>query len=203
MCVGMCFVNFQTLLLTFPIYPLNSHTLNTRHLGIYTWWRHMGEWCIPWVSLIPWWRQQMEHFPTYWPFVRGIHRWPVNSPHKGQWCGALMFSFISAWSNSWVNNCDAGDLKRHRIHYDVIVMSGNGLSPVWRQGLPWPYADWFSIWRREQTTVKPESHWRINMFQYCIVTKWTNLSPFTGNWICICRPFHWWYFHRSSNAKNV
>ena len=35
MCVGMCFVNFQTLLLTFPIYPLNSHTLNTRHLGIY------------------------------------------------------------------------------------------------------------------------------------------------------------------------
>ena len=21
--------------------------------------------------------------PRYWPFVRGIHRWPVNSPHKG------------------------------------------------------------------------------------------------------------------------
>ena len=21
--------------------------------------------------------------PHYWPFVRGIHRWPVNSPHKG------------------------------------------------------------------------------------------------------------------------
>ena len=32
-----------------------------------------------------------KHFPRYWPFVRGIHRWPVNSPHKGQWCGALMF----------------------------------------------------------------------------------------------------------------
>ena len=24
-----------------------------------------------------------NHFPRYWPFVRGIHRWPVNSPHKG------------------------------------------------------------------------------------------------------------------------
>ena len=24
-------------------------------------------------------------FPRYWPFVRGIHRSPVNSPHKGQW----------------------------------------------------------------------------------------------------------------------
>ena len=22
--------------------------------------------------------------PRYWPFVRGIHRSPVNSPHKGQ-----------------------------------------------------------------------------------------------------------------------
>ena len=26
-----------------------------------------------------------KHFPRYWPFVRGIHRWPVNSLHKGQW----------------------------------------------------------------------------------------------------------------------
>ena len=23
--------------------------------------------------------------PHHWPFVRGIHRWPVDSPHKGQW----------------------------------------------------------------------------------------------------------------------
>ena len=36
-----------------------------------------------------------KHFPRYWPFVRGIHRSPVNSPHKGQWRGALMF-FLSA-----------------------------------------------------------------------------------------------------------
>ena len=60
-----------------------------------------------------------KHFPHYWPFVRGIHRWPVNSPHKGQWRGALMFSLICAWINSWVNNRGAGDLKRHHAHYDV------------------------------------------------------------------------------------
>ena len=35
-----------------------------------------------------------KHFPRYWPLVRGIHRWPVNSPHKGQWRGASMFSLI-------------------------------------------------------------------------------------------------------------
>ena len=63
-----------------------------------------------------------KHFPRYWPFVRGIHRSPVNSPHKGQWRGALMFSFISTGTNSWANNRDAGDLRRHRAHYGVIVM---------------------------------------------------------------------------------
>ena len=25
-----------------------------------------------------------KHFPRYWPFVRGIHRSPVNSTHKDQ-----------------------------------------------------------------------------------------------------------------------
>ena len=63
-----------------------------------------------------------KHFPRYWSFMRGIHRLPVNSPHKGQWCGALMFSLICAWINGWVNNREAGDLRRHRAHYDVIVM---------------------------------------------------------------------------------
>ena len=42
-------------------------------------------------------------FPRYWPFVRRIHRSPVNSPHKGQWRGALMFCLICAWINGWVN----------------------------------------------------------------------------------------------------
>ena len=37
-----------------------------------------------------------KHFPCYWPFMRGIHWSPVNSPHKGQWRGALMFSLICA-----------------------------------------------------------------------------------------------------------
>ena len=45
---------------------------------------------------------------------------PVNSPHKGQGRGALMFSFI--WINGWLNNGDAGDLRRHSAHYDVTVM---------------------------------------------------------------------------------
>ena len=63
-----------------------------------------------------------KHFPRYWPFVWGIHWSTVNSPHKGQWRGALMFSLMCARINSWVNNREAGDLRRYRRHYDVIVM---------------------------------------------------------------------------------
>ena len=64
-----------------------------------------------------------KHFPRHWPFVRGIHRSPVNSPHNGQWRGALMFSLICVWINDWVNNREDGDLRRYRAHYDVIVMN--------------------------------------------------------------------------------
>ena len=65
-----------------------------------------------------------KHFPRYCPFVRGIHRSPVNSPHKGQWRGALMFSFICVWIIGWVNNRETGDMRRYRAHCDVSVMTG-------------------------------------------------------------------------------
>ena len=72
--------------------------------------------CIP-DDVIKW-----KHFPRYWPFVREIHRSPVNSPQKGQWRGALVFSLICTRINGWVNNGEAGDLRRYRAHYDVTVM---------------------------------------------------------------------------------
>ena len=48
------------------------------------------------------------------------HRW-IPRP-KGQRRGALMFSFICARINGWVNNREAGDSRRYRGHYDVTVM---------------------------------------------------------------------------------
>ena len=64
-----------------------------------------------------------KHFLGYWPFVRGIHRSPVDSPHQGQWRGALMYSLICEWTNGWANNRNDGDLRRHRTHFDVTVMN--------------------------------------------------------------------------------
>ena len=66
---------------------------------------------------------KLKHFPRYWSFVREINRSPVDSPYKSQWCGALMFSLICVWINSWVNKREPGDLRRYRAHYDVIEMN--------------------------------------------------------------------------------
>ena len=107
-----------------------------------------------------------KHFPRNWPFVRGIHRSPVNSPHKGQWRRALMFSLICVWINGGVNNREAGDLRRYRAHYDVTVMlkiqgQGHGWDERWKSqhgsthipfvpcqsALPFLRYSIFKIWR--------------------------------------------------------
>ena len=80
-----------------------------------------------------------KHFPRNWPFVRKIHRSPVNFPHKGQWRGALMFSLIYVWINDWANNREAGDLRRYPVHYDVIVMKQYR---SWWSGAPVPGHQW-------------------------------------------------------------
>ena len=73
-------------------------------------------------SFLLWWRNQMETLSTLLPFVWGIHRSPVNSPHKGRLRRALMLSLIYACTNGCINDRNAGDLRRHRAHYDVTVM---------------------------------------------------------------------------------
>ena len=78
-------------LASMPVSPISTKPLPEPMLTHHQW--------VLWYStgnaqdIHPWY----IHFPRYWPFVRGMHRWPVNSPHKGQWRGALMFSLICAW----------------------------------------------------------------------------------------------------------
>ena len=95
----------------------------------------------------PWWRGPVgsyddvikwKHFLRYWPFVRGIHRSPLNFPHKGQWRGALMFSLICAWMYDWENNREAGDSRWHHAHNDVVVMiSGPNAGVAQREYWEW------------------------------------------------------------------
>ena len=83
-------------------------------------------WSLVAGSLSSWWRHRMETFSALLALCAGNSPVPVNSPHKGQWRGALMFSLICAWINDWVNNCEAGDWRRRRGHYDVNVMHIKG-----------------------------------------------------------------------------
>ena len=74
------------------------------------------------TNMHPWWRHQIETSSALLDLCAGISPATGYSPHKGQWRGALMFSMFCAWVNGWINNREAGDLRRHRAHYDVIVM---------------------------------------------------------------------------------
>ena len=63
---------------------------------------------------------KLKHFPHYWPFMREIHRSPVNSPHKGQWRRALKLSLIctlikrlSKQSRGWWFETPSRSLWRH------------------------------------------------------------------------------------------
>ena len=64
----------------------------------------------------------MEIFSALLAICAGNSPVPGESPHKGQWRGALMLSLICVSINGWVNNREAGDLRRHRVHYYVTVM---------------------------------------------------------------------------------
>ena len=96
------------------------------------------------------------------PLVRGIQWRPVNSPHKGQWHEALMFSLICTWMNCWVNNHEAGELRCHCAHYDVTVMQyanpgawNTQKKNVWKsswQGFPNMASDWLASETRSKNS---------------------------------------------------
>ena len=120
---GMAYCDFDMLLsyLFPPHFLCNPVHDDNRHLR----WRHDLETLFTLLALVRWIDLITGRFmmsSSNRNIFRVIHRSPVNSPHKGQWRGALMFSLICAWINGWVNNGEAGDLRRHRVHYDVTIM---------------------------------------------------------------------------------
>ena len=82
----------------------------------------LGHHWVKWWLAASWWRHQMETFSALLVICAGNSPVPVISPHKGQWRRVLMFSLICTRINGWVNNGEAGDLRRNRTHYDVTVM---------------------------------------------------------------------------------
>ena len=69
-----------------------------------------------------------KQFPRYWPFVRGIHRSPVNSLHKGQWRGAFDVFFdlcrnkrLNKQSRGWWFERQSCPLWRHCNALGVLI----------------------------------------------------------------------------------
>ena len=77
-------------------------------------------WCVIMPSI-----NKLDSMPMMTSSNEHIFRSPVDSPHKAQWRRALMVSLILTSTDSWANNRNAGDLRHHRAHYDVTVMTSN------------------------------------------------------------------------------
>ena len=101
---------------------------------------------------------------------------PVNSPHKGQWRGALVFTLICARINGWVNNREAGDLRRHRAHYDVIIMI---------------ISEWQSFAQRVMSFLESDLLWFIDPLNRRFTTTW-KLNASIDNRHLIRGSFHYW-----------
>ena len=107
------------------------------------------------------------------------HRWIPRA--KASDAGLRCFLWSAYWLNGWINNREAGDLRRHCAHYDVNVMLSADESAcrlihssnVWlcgmRHGLP--LADvtgcmigWYQL------------HWIMGRLQY-ILGDWSQFLP--------------------------
>ena len=146
-----------------------------------------------------------KHFPRHWPFVRGIHWSPVNYPRKGQWRGALMFSLICTRIDCWVNNGEAGDLRRHRVHCDVTVM---GFASVKSYPLSCLVLYQSSIFHYGSIDFIPPQYFLMHFNVVILITGCTRSWHFDNLWCSHYRKFHqgdtisiqllWQYWFQSS-----
>ena len=148
----------------------------------------------------------METFSALLALCGGIHPSSVNSSHKGQWRGALIFSLICAWINGWVNNRETDDLRHHRAHYDVIV-----IKKIARKSCPIQCVE-----LDHQSGSRKQHCWKFwNLNERIVVfwrvwAKWTgqkglNAGKYISVSLALCAGNHGalWSAHWTSNRENV
>ena len=79
------------------------------------------------ASALTWWRHQMETFSALLALCEGNTPITGEFPSQRPVTRGFDVSVICAWTNGCANHRDVGDLRRHRVHYDVIVMTVNCL----------------------------------------------------------------------------
>ena len=73
-------------------------------------------------ELISWWRHQMEPFSALLALCAGNSPVPGEFPAQNPVTRSFDVFFDLRLNKRWVNNREAGDLRRHLGHYDVNVM---------------------------------------------------------------------------------
>ena len=147
-----------------------------------------------------------KHFPRYWPFVRGIHRSTVNSLTQ-----SFDVSLICAWTNSWANNTDAGDLRRYCAQYDVIVILNSSYNLEAANNFPLlPFPIWtyrrpvyclpsisFVSWYHDMQTLSLLALNTLRPRQMAAISQTTLSNPFSWMKVFEFRlKFHWSLFLR-------
>ena len=96
-CMGMCVFSFPiSLVMIEKIYTLSYYHHQIGSMNCYPLFRVRS------------WNNGLRCMSLY---ILTIIEETGEFPHKGQWRWALMFSLITAWTNSWVNNRNPGDLR--------------------------------------------------------------------------------------------
>ena len=76
-----------------------------------------------------WWRYQMETFSALLAICAGNSPVTDEFPAKRPVTRSFDVFLICARIHGWVNNREAGDLRRHRAHYDVTVIIRSATHP--------------------------------------------------------------------------
>ena len=116
----------------------------------------------------------------------------------------MMFSLICAWTNGWTNNRDAGDLRRHRTHYEVSAMLTND-DIIWNQNQCWHYLRHYpnhrsgvimSVMASQITGVSTDCSTVCSSADQIKYQNPASLAFVTG--------IHWWItLQRASDSENV
>ena len=99
---------------------------------------------------------------------RGNPQGTGDSPNKDQWRRGLMFYLICAWTTVWANTRDAGDLRRHRAHNDVILINFRNFTHnlhFCKFNLLWPND---ALWRHKSRSTLAQ------VMAWCQATTWTS-----------------------------
>ena len=143
-----------------------------------------------------------EHFPLYWPFVRGIHRSSVNSPHEGEWRGALIFSLICAWINGSVMSKCIECQRSNELKPIILEVVGNTTSffilcSIGTVVGSSPYgckSTWIPAWISNHILSKvwDEITYPFPNFNACTVEVWEWISDFISHFIMDVITYRHW-----------